>query len=150
MIETERLLLRPPEPGDVDAIFRFVSDPKGQAEVADQVRFQNEGRVNPEMAKKFGKQLGADIVLYGTLRSIEKVIGSGFGDTITANEIGNTLSGGDGNDVLDGGAGIDTLIGAVPLVGDVFDLAFRSNSRNLRIIRKHLDRHHPQTQIIDM
>lgn len=46
--------------------------------------------------------------------------------------------------------GMDTLIGAVPLVGDVFDLAFRSNSRNLRIIRKHLDRHHPQTRIIDM
>jgi hypothetical protein len=46
--------------------------------------------------------------------------------------------------------GIDTLIGAVPLVGDVFDLAFRSNSRNLKIIRKHLDRYHPQTQVIDM
>lgn len=46
--------------------------------------------------------------------------------------------------------GIDTLIGAVPLVGDVFDLAFRSNSRNLKIIRRHLDRHHPQTQIIDL
>ena len=45
--------------------------------------------------------------------------------------------------------GIDTAIGAVPLVGDLFDLAFRSNSRNLRIIRKHLDKHHPQTQIID-
>jgi hypothetical protein len=46
--------------------------------------------------------------------------------------------------------GMDTLIGAVPLLGDVFDLAFRSNSRNLKIIRKHLDRYHPQTQIIDM
>lgn len=46
--------------------------------------------------------------------------------------------------------GVDTLIGAVPLVGDLFDLAFRSNSRNLKIIRKHLDRYHPQTQIIDM
>jgi hypothetical protein len=46
--------------------------------------------------------------------------------------------------------GVDALLGAVPLVGDVFDLAFRSNSRNLRNIRKHLDRHQPQTQIIDM
>lgn len=45
--------------------------------------------------------------------------------------------------------GIDTALGAVPLVGDLFDIAFRSNSRNLKIIRKHLDRHHPQTQIID-
>jgi hypothetical protein len=45
--------------------------------------------------------------------------------------------------------GVDTAIGAIPLVGDLFDLAFRSNSRNLRIIRKHLDKHHPATQIID-
>jgi hypothetical protein len=45
--------------------------------------------------------------------------------------------------------GVDTAIGAIPLVGDLFDLAFRSNTRNLRIIRKHLDRHHPQTAIID-
>lgn len=45
--------------------------------------------------------------------------------------------------------GIDTAIGAIPLVGDAFDLVFRSNSRNLRIIRKHLDRHHPQTAIIE-
>lgn len=45
--------------------------------------------------------------------------------------------------------GIDTAIGAIPFVGDLFDLAFRSNSRNLRIIRKHLDRHHPRTVVID-
>jgi len=45
--------------------------------------------------------------------------------------------------------GIDTAIGAIPLVGDAFDFVFRSNSRNLRIIRKHLDRHHPETVIIE-
>jgi len=28
--------------------------------------------VNPEMAKQFGKQLGADVVIYGALRSIKK------------------------------------------------------------------------------
>lgn len=53
--------------------FRFTADKAGQGEIGDQIRFQQEsGRVNPEMAKKFGKQLGADIVLYGALRSIEK------------------------------------------------------------------------------
>ncbi len=46
--------------------------------------------------------------------------------------------------------GIDAVLGAVPFIGDAFDLLFRSNSRNLRIIRKHLDRHHPHTQIIDI
>lgn len=37
----------------------------------------------------------------------------------------------------------DTALGAVPVVGDVFDFAFRSNSRNLRRIRRELDRLHP-------
>lgn len=48
-----------------------------------------------------------------------------------------------------GNLGFDTVIGFVPLVGDVFDFAFRSNSRNLKIVIKHLDRHHPETVIID-
>jgi hypothetical protein len=43
----------------------------------------------------------------------------------------------------------DTAIGAVPLVGDVFDMFFRSNTRNLRIVKRHLDRHHPSTGIIE-
>jgi len=45
--------------------------------------------------------------------------------------------------------GIDTLLGSIPLVGDWFDLAFRSNTYNLRIIRKHLDRHHPASVTVD-
>ncbi|MBW0144598.1 DUF4112 domain-containing protein [Sphingomicrobium clamense] len=39
--------------------------------------------------------------------------------------------------------GFDMLLGAIPVVGVVPDFFFRSNSRNLRIIRKHLDKHHP-------
>ena len=45
--------------------------------------------------------------------------------------------------------GVDTTLGAVPLVGDVFDLLFRSNTRNLRLLKRHLDRHHPATATID-
>lgn len=45
--------------------------------------------------------------------------------------------------------GFDTLIGAVPVAGDVFDFMFRSNTRNLRIIRRYLDKHHPHTRIIE-
>ena len=48
-----------------------------------------------------------------------------------------------------GNVGFDSLVGAVPLAGDLFDFLYRSNSRNLRIIRKHLDKHHPQTRVID-
>ena len=37
------------------------------------MRFQQgSGRVDPEVAKAFGKQIGADMVLLGNLRSIEK------------------------------------------------------------------------------
>ena len=39
--------------------------------------------------------------------------------------------------------GVDTLLGVVPLVGDLFDFAFRSNTRNLRLVKRHLDKHHP-------
>lgn len=48
-----------------------------------------------------------------------------------------------------GNVGFDTLLGAVPLVGDVFDFFWRSNSRNLKIIRKHLDKHHPASRVIE-
>lgn len=45
--------------------------------------------------------------------------------------------------------GFDALLGAVPLVGDAADFFFRSNTRNLKIVRRHLDRHHPATVTID-
>ncbi len=48
-----------------------------------------------------------------------------------------------------GNIAVDTAIGAVPLVGDAADVLFRSNTRNLRIIKKHLDKHHLETRIIE-
>ncbi len=37
-----------------------------------------------------------------------------------------------------GNIGLDTLVGAVPLAGSVFDVAFRANRRNMAILREHL------------
>ena len=34
-------------------------------------------------------------------------------------------------------AGLDTIIGAIPLVGTVFDVFYRSNERNIRLLREH-------------
>jgi len=48
-----------------------------------------------------------------------------------------------------GNVGLDAALGAIPLVGDLFDFAFRSNSRNLRILKRYLDKHHPETGVID-
>lgn len=50
---------------------------------------------------------------------------------------------------MGGNVAFDTAIGLVPLVGDAADFMFRSNTRNLRIIKKHLDKHHPETRVIE-
>jgi hypothetical protein len=39
-----------------------------------------------------------------------------------------------------GNVAIDGMIGVVPVAGDVFDVMFRANRRNVRILREHLDR----------
>ncbi len=33
--------------------------------------------------------------------------------------------------------GLDALVGAVPVLGDVFDVAFRANRRNLELVERH-------------
>src|SRR5262245_33765291 len=35
---------------------------------------------------------------------------------------------------------LDGLVGAVPLVGDAFDVAFRANRRNMALLLDHLER----------
>ena len=35
--------------------------------------------------------------------------------------------------------GIDTLLGSVPMVGDLFDLVFKANRKNLELIEKYRD-----------
>jgi hypothetical protein len=45
--------------------------------------------------------------------------------------------------------GLDAMLGLVPIVGDAADFFFRSNSRNLKTIKRHLDRHHPATVTLD-
>ena len=35
--------------------------------------------------------------------------------------------------------GVDSLIGTIPLVGDIFDIGFKSNRRNVAILRKHVE-----------
>jgi hypothetical protein len=47
-----------------------------------------------------------------------------------------------------GNVGLDFALGLIPVVGDAADFFFRSNSRNLRMLKRHLDRHHPATAVI--
>ena len=48
-----------------------------------------------------------------------------------------------------GNVGVDTAVGLIPFVGDAMDFLFRSNTRNLKILKRHLNKHHPQTRVID-
>lgn len=41
---------------------------------------------------------------------------------------------------MGGNVAIDALLGAVPLVGDLFDLAHKSNAKNVRLLLQDLDR----------
>src|SRR5205085_4723190 len=42
---------------------------------------------------------------------------------------------------------VDWLLGLIPFIGAIPDFFFRSNTRNLRIVKKWLDRHHPETRL---
>jgi hypothetical protein len=50
---------------------------------------------------------------------------------------------------MTGNVAFDTAVGAIPVVGDAFDLLFRSNTKNLKVIKRHLDKHHPATRVIE-
>lgn len=58
-----------------------------------------------------------------TLISIENLIGSNFGDTLTGNAGANAINAGAGADVLTGGAGNDTLTGGSGDDTFIFDAA---------------------------
>jgi hypothetical protein len=50
---------------------------------------------------------------------------------------------------MSGNVGFDFLLGLIPWVGAIPDFFFRSNTRNLRMIRRHLDKHHAGTATIE-
>ncbi len=51
---------------------------------------------------------------------------------------------------MGGNVGTDFLLGLIPWIGAIPDYFFKSNTRNLRIIKRHLDKHHPETGVIDV
>ena len=50
---------------------------------------------------------------------------------------------------MGGNIGVDWMLGMIPWIGAIPDYFFRSNTRNLRIIKRHLDKHHAGTATID-
>lgn len=35
--------------------------------------------------------------------------------------------------------GIDAVVGSIPLIGDLFDVGWKANTRNVRLLRNHLE-----------
>jgi len=50
---------------------------------------------------------------------------------------------------MGGNVAVDAIVGTVPLLGDAFDFVFRSNTRNIRILKRWMDKHHPETRVIE-
>ena len=50
---------------------------------------------------------------------------------------------------MGGNIGFDMLLGAIPWIGAIPDFFFRSNTRNLKMIKRHLDKHHANTALIE-
>lgn len=40
-----------------------------------------------------------------------------------------------------GNTAIDTIVGSVPFVGDLFDVAYKANTKNITLLRRHLEKH---------
>ena len=49
-----------------------------------------------------------------------------------------------------GNVGFDFLLGLIPWVGAIPDFFFRSNTMNLKMIKRHLDKHHPAGATLDV
>jgi hypothetical protein len=48
-----------------------------------------------------------------------------------------------------GNVGVDWALGLIPWVGAIPDFFFRSKTRNLRIVKRHLDKYHAGTATIE-
>lgn len=67
-------------------------------------------------------------------------IGDAIGLVISSYLIGKAARMGASRHVLlrmTGNVVLETLVGSVPLVGDIFDFAFRANNRNMRLLQRH-------------
>lgn len=87
------------------------------------------------------KRVGLDVML-DVLPVGGSVIGAGMGAWLAweARNLGVsrwTLA------KMAGNIGVDFLLGAIPVIGIIPDYFFKSNTRNMRLIRRWLDAHHP-------
>ena len=93
------------------------------------------------------RQIGLDVIL-DFIPIVGSVVAAGMGSWIVweARNLGMSklhLA------RMAGNVGFDMLLGAIPWVGAIPDFFFRSNTRNLKIVRRYLDKHHPGTRTLE-
>lgn len=103
-----------------------------------------------ERVRRLARLLDSSIPIPGTGRSIglDPILGliPGFGDAAGAVLSGYIILeaarlGAPRSTLLRMGANValEALAGAVPLLGDLFDAAYKANGRNVRLLNRHLD-----------
>jgi hypothetical protein len=50
---------------------------------------------------------------------------------------------------MTGNVGVNWLLGLIPFAGAIATFFYRSNSYNLKIIKRHLDKHHAETATLE-
>lgn len=85
-----------------------------------------------------GKRIGWDAVI-GLIPGIGDVVGAAISLYIVVSARQLELRRRDIARML-GNIGLETLLGAVPVLGDLFDMAFRANERNIAVIDRHMAR----------
>lgn len=93
------------------------------------------------------RRIGLDAVI-GLVPVVGDIAGAAFGAYLLW-EARNLGMGKLAMTRMAGRIGLDTTLGAIPFAGDLFDFVYRSNTRNLKSIRKHLDRHYPATTLLE-
>lgn len=104
-----------------------------------------------EDIRKLAEWLDTKFVVPGTTWrfGLDSIIGliPGVGDAVTtllgayiivrARELGAPLQ---LQAAMAGNLAIDTIVGAVPVFGDIFDFAYRSHAKNVRLLLRHIEK----------
>jgi hypothetical protein len=101
-----------------------------------------------EQVRRLARQLDTSIQLPGGMRigwdailGLVPGVGDWAGALLSSYIILQAVRLGASREVLlrmVGNVALETLVGAVPFLGDVFDAAWRANTRNVRLIEEHL------------
>ncbi len=70
--------------------------------------------------------VGDAVMLLANIHVVERLSRLGLPMLVRVRMYGNVL--------------LDLVVGAIPVLGDLFDVAFKSNVRNLALARRHLER----------